>query len=477
MDANLPQPADREELRTQVALFRHSLVAPLQSAVFEHGELTQALTVLASRRYVIPGSRRTTVGFSTLRRWLTLYLARGFEALKPRLRKDFGDSRAIPATWVRKAEALRREVPSRTARAIVEILERLPDYPKNGINVHTLDQVLRRRGVRRQKARRAKVVRRRTRRWTAKHVNAIWQGDATPGIWLPDPSNPDGNKLSTVLFLWIDDVSRLVPYAEFFLDETLPRMERTLKLAILRRGLPGALYTDNGNVYSATQFLAALAELNVAEIKSQKAYPQGRGKIERIFGVIQDDLYPEIYKSIEEGSLRTLSDLNEALWAWLERIYHQRVHSETKKTPLDAYHDGLGDVRAADPVKVARAFLWRYSRKVSKNGFLSLFGNTYSVDLAWAQQKLELRMDPFDFSRVDVYRDRRPIARAVVRDLKRASYRALDLEPLNPPEPVEPSGVSFLDLLRQEYRRQQAAELGEIAFRDALADIKEEDAQ
>lgn len=258
-------------------------------------------------------------------------------------------------------------------------------------------------------------------------------------------------------FVWIDDLSRLVPYAEFFLHETLPRMERTLKLAILRRGLPGALYTDNGNVYSATQFLAALAELNVTEIKSQKAYPQGRGKIERIFGVIQDDLYPEIYKSIEEGSLRTLSDLNEALWAWLERIYHQRVHSETKKTPLDAYHDGLGDVRAADPVKVARAFLWRYTRKVSKNGFLSLFGNSYSVDLAWAQQKLELRMDPFDFSRVDVYRDRRPIARAVVRDLKRASYRALDLEPLNAPEPVEPSGVSFLDLLRQEYRRQQAA--------------------
>ncbi len=477
MDSKAKSPMDREELREQVALFRHSLVAPLTSAEFEHGDLEQALRDLARRRYSIPGSQRTRVGQSTLRRWLTLLRKGGFEALKPGLRKDFGTSRAIPEAWIRQAIALRRKVTSRSARVLVEIMERLPGYPEKGINVHTLDQVLRRRGVRRQKARPAKVRRRRTKRWTARHVNAIWQGDATPGIWLPDPRNPEDSKLKTVLFLWIDDVSRLVPYAEFFLDETLPRMERTLKLAVLRRGLPRALYTDNGNVYSATQFLASLAELRVEAIKSQKAYPQGRGKIERLFGVIQEDLYPEIYDAIKEGSVRSLGDLNEALWAWLERVYHRRVHSETRKTPLDAYHEGLDHVRAADPVKVGRAFLWRYKRKVSANGFLSLLGNKYSVDLAWAGQKLELRLDPFDLSQVDVYRDARPVARARIRELKRSSVRALDLEPLTAPEPDQPSvGVSFLDALRREYRRQQAAEFGEISFRDANPNPNEEDA-
>ena len=38
-------------------------------------------------------------------------------------------------------------------------------------------------------------------------------------------------------------------------------MERVLKLAILRRGLPGAIYVDNGLVYASTQFGAALATL------------------------------------------------------------------------------------------------------------------------------------------------------------------------------------------------------------------------
>ncbi|MFN8613897.1 MAG: hypothetical protein U0931_40560 [Vulcanimicrobiota bacterium] len=52
----------------------------------------------------------------------------------------------------------------------------------------------------------------------------------------------------------IDDVSRLVPYAQFFFDEKLPRMEHTLKMAILRRGLMNRVYTDNGNIYRANQF-------------------------------------------------------------------------------------------------------------------------------------------------------------------------------------------------------------------------------
>jgi len=125
-------------------------------------------------------------------------------------------------------------------------------------------------------------------------------------------------------------------------------------------------------------------------------------------------------------------------------------------------------VRSADPVKVARAFLWRYDRTVSKNGFISLFGNTYSVDPRWAGRRLELRLDPFDLSDIKVYRDRRPVAKAKVRELKRSTVPGLDIEPLKEPPPVEPSGVNFLDVIRREYRRQQAAELGEISFREAL---------
>lgn len=130
------------------------------------------------------------------------------------------------------------------------------------------------------------------------------------------------------------------------------------------------------------------------------------------------------------------------------------------------YRAGLEHVRPADPVKVARAFLWRYIRKVSSNGFVSLFGNSYSVDPTWSGQELELRLDPFDLSRIDVYRDQRPVARAHVRHLKKASL--LEIQPLAPAPPTEPSGISFLDGLRQEHRQKLTRELGPIPMPKAI---------
>lgn len=455
----MPQSDEDLDIRTKTALFRHSLVGSL--ADLEPGELQRELKRISKRIHEFPSGRRARVGKSTLRRWLKAFLEGGFEALMPALRRDYGLSRAIPDQWIQKAIALRREVPSRTATMLVEILSRLDGCPS--INPHTLDTVLRRRGWTRRQA--GKKPKKRRLRWTAAHVGDLWQGDATPGLWLPNPRDPKKN-LQTSLFLWLDDVSRLVPHAEFFFDEKLPRMERTLKLAICRRGVPLRTYTDNGKVFRAGQFKATQAELGIRALHSEEYSPEGRGKIERIFGVIQDGFYPEAREEIQAGRISSLGLLNESLWAWLECVYHQRVHSEIHATPLDAYRAGLEHVRPADALTVSRAFLWRYVRTVSRNGFISLLGNLYSVDPAWSSQKLELRLDPFDLSRVDVYRDRRPVARAHVRVLKKA--RLLDMELLTPPPAVEASGVNYLEMLRREHREQLMREIGPVAFARAI---------
>ena len=430
------KPLDLADNRTEVALFRHSKVADLASPHLEQGEVRCEMQKIAKRRHEIPGTTRTTISVQTLKRWLAAFLLHGLLGLMPALRSDYGRSRKIPLVWLDKAIALRREVPSRTARVLVEILSMQSGCPK--INAHTLDKNLRQLGLTRKQIVRPKT---RARRWSARHVNDLWQGDASDGIWLPDPRDPQGKKLLTKLFLWIDDVSRFVTHAEFFYDQKLPRMERTLKLAVLRRGSPGRLYVDNGNVYVARQFSAMLVELGIKLIHSRVGQPRGRGKVERIFQTLQNDFYPEVYAA----NLQTLSELNEALWAWLKLIYHQRLHSDTRRTPLDLYQEQIEHVRCADPTVVARAFLWRFPRKVTRNGFVSLFSNEYSVDPAWGGQTIELRCDPFDLSRVDVYRDARPIARAQVRKLSRG--QCLNIEPLVPLPASEPSGISFLDSL------------------------------
>ena len=67
-----------------------------------------------------------------------------------------------------------------------------------------------------------------------------------------------------------------MPYAEFFFDEALPRLERVLKVALLRRGVPLAVYVDNGQVYSSLQFNAACATLGIQRNPTAPYSPEAK---------------------------------------------------------------------------------------------------------------------------------------------------------------------------------------------------------
>lgn len=440
---------------TRVALFRYKLVEAVLAV--EKAERAQMIRELCRKKWRGPGGRHQWSS-KTLRRWIARYQRDGLEGLKPKTRSDRGKS-SVPAEWVDLAISLRRDIPSRSAATLIEILKRQPECPP--IDLQALNRVLKARGWSRAQAMKKPGSRRR--RWQASKVFDLVQGDVSDGIYLPDPLAPD-KLIKTKLILWIDDVSRLVPYAQFFFDEKLPRMEHTLKMAILRRGLMNRVYTDNGHIYRANQFKAALAELGVKKLHSRAYTPQGRGKIERVFGVIKEQLYPELVKE----KLDSLELLNESLWAWLERVYHQRVHSETGATPLDLYRSQIENVKKADPVRLQRAFLWRFTRKVSSSGFLSLFGNQYGVDSQWTGKKLELRLDPYDLNEVFVYEKQVPIGKAVIKTQKK--QRVLEIERTAPPQPIVESGISFLSLLRQEYRQQRQREIASISFRQVEAE-------
>jgi hypothetical protein len=88
------------------------------------------------------------------------------------------------------------------------------------------------------------------------------------------------------------------------------------------------------------------------------------------------------------------------------------------------------------------------------------------VDPSWGGQQIELRLDPFDLSRVDVYREQRPVGRASVKAMKVG--RLLDIEPFETAPPAEPSGLNFLQLLVHEHREKLARETGHIEFAKAF---------
>lgn len=449
---------DGYDRNTDIALFRYGLIAPVIHNPPHAGCLEQALRDVAAQCYQSPTSACTRVSVTTLRRYLKAYRSGGFEALRPVPRDDLGSPRAFSAQLLERAIALREEQPARTTRTLVDILARDPSLADKPLpNAHTLATHLRHAGKTR---RLLSKTPRAFRRFEKEEVNALWQGDALVGPWLPDPQLP-ARKRRAHLFCFLDDHSRLVPYAEFFFDEALPRMERVLKVALLRRGLPKALYVDNGQVYSSTQFGAALATLGIRRFQTAPYSPEGKGKQERFFETLRLQFLPEV----EASGVTTLAQLNESFWAWLERIYHQHVHGETGQTPLARFAAGLDHVRTVDPETLRRAFLWREKRTVRKDGTISLQGNRYQVDSHLVGRTIELRFDPFDLAEMQLYLEGKELGRATVLLQGRVRHLAVcGLDPQAPAPTKAKPPVDFLAALRAEQQASQQQSLGRLSF-------------
>jgi putative transposase len=452
------QPLDAEARSQEIALFRYGLISSLLFDALPAGAVEKELKEIAAKTYRIPYSRRTKVGISTLRRYLKLYQQGGFDALRPTTRIDRRTPRAFPPEVLQKAIALREEQPARTTPMIVELLKRDPQLKDiQELNAHTLTTHLRQQG----KTRSLLAEKPRTyQRFEREHTNSLWQGDSMVGPWLPDPNAP-GKKRRAHLFCFLDDHSRLVPYAEFFFDEALPRLERVLKVGILRRGLPKALYVDNGKVYAAHQFETACASLGIRKLHTAPYSPESKGKQERYFLTVRLQFMPEV----ETSEIAALAELNESFWAWLELIYHRTKHSETGQTPLERFQSGLNEVRSADAETLRKAFLWRETRKVRRDGRIELQGNTYQVPPQFAGRKIELRFDPFELTNLEIWQDGNNFGKATITQQGREKHIAVERLATQPPTPAKPkSSLDYLAALRQEYQEKLRHEAGQLQF-------------
>ena len=93
------------------------------------------------------------------------------------------------------------------------------------------------------------------------------------------PPVSDGRRRrKTYLVAFIDDATRVVPFAAFAFSENTAVFLPVFKQAILRRGLPARLYVDNGANYRSRQLALVCAKLGVALIHARPYQPAGKGK-------------------------------------------------------------------------------------------------------------------------------------------------------------------------------------------------------
>jgi putative transposase len=408
----------------EVALFRYALIREAADPSLSKAERGRLVRELAARGHVGPDGEEIRVGRSTLDDWIRIWRAGGFEALKPKPRAL---SPKVPAEIFALAEALRRENPDRTAAHIVQIIAATQGWAPNE---RTLQRHFRRVGLtRRLLAVNATVFG----RFEASRSNELWVGDALHG--------PIVDRHKAILFAFLDDHARLLTGYRWVTAEDTVRAEAALRAGLASRGVPQAVYLDNGSPFVSAQLLRACASLGIRLIHSRPGRPQGRGKIERFFRTVRDQFLVEAGHTAIDDIVR----LNQLFAAWVETVYHRAVHSETNMTPLERFNAG-GTPRYASAEALHEAFLWSETRTVTKTATVSLFSNSYEVDASLVGRKIELVFDPFDLTRIEVRYNRRPMGAAVPVIIGRHSHPAARPEPGAEPAPPA-TGIDYLHLI------------------------------
>ena len=372
----------------------------------------------------------------TLRRWAAKYRGAGLAGLVRRGRADAG-RRKLQADLAQQIEALAMQKPRFSAasihRRIAEVAKAeghpVPSYATVRRVMGALDPAMRclvHEGATAYRDRYERIHRHR-----AERPNAIWQADHTQLDLLILDAN--GKPARPWLTIVQDDYSRAVAgYCVFLGAPSALQTALALRQAIWRKtdpdwpvcGIPETLYTDHGSDFTSQHLEQVAAELRIELVFSAVARPQGRGKIERIFGTVNTELLPELPGHLAEGKTRrppalSLSELDQAVGRFLVGTHNTRRHSEIGMTPNAAWRgDGWlpnlpESVEALDLLLLTVA----KSRLVRRDGihFQSLRYMDPTL-AAFVGEHVTIRYDPRDIAEIRVFHRNRFLCRAVSPD-------------------------------------------------------------
>lgn len=386
-DSNDPQALDIDERRREIALFRYGVIADLVHLEPHSRGLYALLTKKAQQDFTIPGSLRRHVAAETMRGWLRAYRRGGFDALVPRVRADQGCARSIPPHVVDLLCQMKEDSPELSIPSLIKVAR-----AKHGSLVteevklpeSTVHRVLARRGL--MKKQPDDPTSKDRRRFEHENAGDLWMSDVMYGPKIRDARR----QRQTYLIAFIDDATRVVPFASFTFSEGAVTYLSVLEQAVRRRGIPKRLYVDNGSAFRSKQLAVVCAKLGIALIHAKPYKPQGKGKMERWFRTARMQLLP----LLTPAELVSLDTMNRALSAWIEGEYHH------------APHRGLGDespadkwARTSDGVRMPGAdlgelFLAEQKRNVRTDRTVTLDGVAFEVDAALVGERVTLRFDP-----------------------------------------------------------------------------------
>lgn len=364
----------------KIAIFKYGIIAPVinDSAMNQKQYFEKA----AAREYDFPGRiDRSSFNPRTFKKWLHIYRKEGYEGLKPSRRIDLGKSRKISMPMGEAIGKLCEEYDFKTISNLYRYLLTEKVIESENFTEVTLRNFLKANNI----AFESDVTKPR-KAFEAPHINILWTADFMHGPYIRDGRS----KLKTYLCAIIDDHSRLITGAQFFLSEHSLSLQKTLKQAVLTYGIPRRFYCDNGKVFSSGYIHMVCAKLGTALIHSKPYDSPSRGKIERFFRTVRDMFIPNLY--IEHKTF-SLEELNAAFSRWLLDEYNINKHKSINDTPMDRYLADMPNVSIKNivPAEADHYFHHTIFRKVKNDSTVTVDSFLYEVPSKYIGKKIEIR--------------------------------------------------------------------------------------
>ncbi len=359
-----------ENQKKEIAVFRFGVIGEFVIGVqLNYGEKERLLQDKCARKWMIPHSIRTRLSRSTILGWIRQYDGR-IESLYPKDRCDQGVTRAFDDDTTSLIIKLRIDKKNATVHTLIDSLQKITRRKYSYSSVYRFLRSRELMNTAHPEDRR---------KFEAQNPNDLWQSDVMHG-----PKVMCKEKMrKTYLIAIIDDHSRLITAAGFYLSENLKTYLKVLEQAFLTRGLPRKLYVDNGPAFRSHHLKYVAASLSIALIHARPYKPQGKGKIERWFRTVR-------LSFLQTFSGKTMEGLNIAFEKWLNDTYHQKKHSSTGQTPFKRFTSAMECIRVSPP-DLKDHFRKTARRKVAKDRTITLNGSMFEAPVSLIGRHVDVK--------------------------------------------------------------------------------------
>ena len=450
--------------RNEEALERYRLIAPLLDPELDSAKRCMLREQIAERE---------DISVRTVYRYERQYKEEHFEGLLPKPREK-RRTQKLPDNWdeiVAEAVQLRKEVPKRSVRQLIVILESEDYAPPGVIKQSTLQRYLQEAGMSKKALKRYTEDRKpSSKKFCRDHRLELYQGDIKYGPVITDRG---GNKIQTYLSSVIDDHSRLILQSEWYDNQREEIVEDTVHKVVLKYGVFDRFYVDNGKQYISKQLHKSCARLGIRVLHAPPFSGKSKGKVERFHQTVD-----RFIAELSVAPVHSVTEMNEKWKFFLEEDYQKKPHdgiagyyrskgADVPKggiTPIQEWNRDTRRLKYLDSGTVSEAFTRVETREIDKTGCFEFKGITYEASVAYSGLKVEIAYDPLNTQTVEVRHGKLEVIQA----------HPVQIGPHASREPVLPVGMTerkpersrFLDALEKKYKEDHKMMADALSFGD-----------